>query len=133
LSSVGKTPGLSFARLGGFAAALGAPFHDKRREHHVALGVAQHCGRDPVDAPEVEAADKRLVCKREVPAVTLLKLTDVAALPWHDQPERVFDGIPQRDREQPSWRLRQLGWIWQRTCFRSTASTPKERSSCEGS
>ncbi|PTN04154.1 hypothetical protein C8N32_101353 [Rhodovulum imhoffii] len=29
--------------------------------------------------------------KREVPAVTLLKLTDVAALPWHEQPERVFD------------------------------------------
>ncbi len=34
---------------------------------------------------------KRLVYKREVPAVTLLKLTDVAALPWHEQPERVFD------------------------------------------
>jgi hypothetical protein len=34
---------------------------------------------------------KRLVNKREVPAVTLLKLTDVAALPWHEQPERVFD------------------------------------------
>jgi hypothetical protein len=32
-----------------------------------------------------------LVYKREVPAVTLLKLTDVAALPWHEQPERVFD------------------------------------------
>ena len=31
------------------------------------------------------------VYKREVPAVTLLKLTDVAALPWHDQLERVFD------------------------------------------
>ncbi len=27
----------------------------------------------------------------EVPAVTLLKLTDVAALPWHEQTERVFD------------------------------------------
>jgi transposase len=25
-----------------------------------------------------------------LPAVTLLKLTDVAALPWHEQPERVF-------------------------------------------
>lgn len=34
---------------------------------------------------------KRLVYKREVPAVILLKLTDVAALPWHEQPERVFD------------------------------------------
>ncbi len=34
---------------------------------------------------------KRLVYKREVPAVTLLKLTDVAALPWYEQPERVFD------------------------------------------
>jgi len=34
---------------------------------------------------------KRLVYKREVPAVTLLKLTDVAALPWHEQPKRVFD------------------------------------------
>lgn len=33
----------------------------------------------------------RLVYKREVPAATLLKLTDVAALPWHEQPERVFD------------------------------------------
>ena len=27
----------------------------------------------------------------EVPAVTLLKLTDVVALPWREQPERVFD------------------------------------------
>jgi hypothetical protein len=34
---------------------------------------------------------KRLVYKREVPAVALLKLTDVAALPWREQPERVFD------------------------------------------
>jgi hypothetical protein len=34
---------------------------------------------------------KRLVFRRDVPAVTLLKLTDVAALPWHEQPERVFD------------------------------------------
>jgi len=34
---------------------------------------------------------KRLVYKREVPTVTLLKLTDITALPWHEQPERVFD------------------------------------------
>jgi hypothetical protein len=34
---------------------------------------------------------KRLVYKHEVPAVTLLKPTDVAAKPWHQQPERVFD------------------------------------------
>lgn len=34
---------------------------------------------------------KRLVYKREVPAATLLNLTDVTALPWHEQPERVFD------------------------------------------
>lgn len=34
---------------------------------------------------------KRLVYKRDVPAVTLLKLTDVAALPWHEQPGQVFD------------------------------------------
>jgi hypothetical protein len=34
---------------------------------------------------------KRLVDKREVPAVTLLQLTDIAALPWHEQPERLFD------------------------------------------
>ena len=39
-------------------------------------------------APEVL---KRLTCGREASAVTLLKLTDVAALPWHEQPERVFD------------------------------------------
>ncbi len=34
---------------------------------------------------------KRLVYKREVPAVTLLKLTDVAALRWDEQPGRAFD------------------------------------------
>ena len=39
-------------------------------------------------APEVL---KRLTCGRDASAVTLLKLTDVAALPWHEQPERVFD------------------------------------------
>ncbi len=27
----------------------------------------------------------------ETPANPTLKLTDVAALPWHEQPERVFD------------------------------------------
>ena len=41
---------------------------------------------------------KRLVHKREVPSVTLLKLTDVAALPWHEQPERVFDGASVKAR-----------------------------------
>jgi len=39
-------------------------------------------------APEVL---KRLVYRREVPAVTLLQLTDVAALPWDEQAGRVFD------------------------------------------
>lgn len=39
-------------------------------------------------APEVL---KRLAYKREVPAVTLLQLTDMASLPWHEQTERVFD------------------------------------------
>lgn len=39
-------------------------------------------------APEVL---KRLTCGRDASAVTLLKLTDIAALPWHEQPERVFD------------------------------------------
>ena len=34
---------------------------------------------------------KRLVFRREVPAVTLLQLTDVAALPWDEQPGQVFD------------------------------------------
>lgn len=34
---------------------------------------------------------KRLVYQREVPAVTLLQLTDVAALPWDEQAGRVFD------------------------------------------
>nr|CAD6610109.1 hypothetical protein RKHAN_02270 [Rhizobium sp. Khangiran2] len=28
---------------------------------------------------------------RLLPTATLLKLINVAALPWHDQPERVFD------------------------------------------
>jgi hypothetical protein len=28
---------------------------------------------------------------RDVPAGTLLKLTDVAVQPWHGQPEREFD------------------------------------------
>lgn len=30
--------------------------------------------------------------------MTLLKLTDVAALPWDEQPERVFDGAPAKAR-----------------------------------
>ncbi|MER2507609.1 MAG: hypothetical protein ABTQ27_02490 [Amaricoccus sp.] len=33
-----------------------------------------------------------MVYKREASALTLTKLTDVAALPWGEQPERVFDG-----------------------------------------
>jgi len=36
-----------------------------------------------------KSADSGL--SHKLPAVTLLKLTDVAALPWHEQPERVFD------------------------------------------
>ncbi len=40
-------------------------------------------------APEVL---KRLVYKREATAVTELKLSDCAALPWHEQADVVFDG-----------------------------------------
>ena len=38
-------------------------------------------------APEVL---KRLVYKREVTAVTLMEITECAALPWRDQTEVVF-------------------------------------------
>ena len=34
---------------------------------------------------------KRLACRRDVPSVTLLELTAIAALPWDEQPGRVFD------------------------------------------
>lgn len=43
-------------------------------------------------APEVL---KRLVYKREVTAVTLMAITECAALPWGDQAEVVFDGAEQ--------------------------------------
>ncbi|MWB77047.1 hypothetical protein GLS40_03290 [Pseudooceanicola sp. 216_PA32_1] len=57
-----------------------------------AVGLAErHVSRQPRLTYFAPGVLKRLVYKREVPAVTLLKLTDVAALPWHEQPERVFD------------------------------------------
>jgi len=57
-----------------------------------AVGLAErHVSRQLRLAYLAPGVLKRLVYKREVPAVTLLKLTDVAALPLHDQPERVFD------------------------------------------
>ena len=57
-----------------------------------AVGLAErHVSRQLRLAYLAPGVLKRLVYKREVPAVTLLKLTDVAALPWHEQPERVFD------------------------------------------
>lgn len=57
-----------------------------------AVGLAErHVSRQLRLAYLAPGVLKRLVCKREVPTVTLLKLTDVAALPWDDQPERVFD------------------------------------------
>ena len=56
------------------------------------MGLAErHVSRQLRLAYLAPGVFKRLVYKREVPAVTLLKLTDVAALPWHEQPERVFD------------------------------------------
>ena len=57
-----------------------------------AVGLAErHVSRQLRLAYLAPGVLKRLVYKREVPAVTLLKLTDVAALPWHEQTERVFD------------------------------------------
>ena len=57
-----------------------------------AVGLAErHVSRQLRLAYLARGVLKRLVYKREVPAVTLLKLTDAAALPWHEQPERVFD------------------------------------------
>ena len=57
-----------------------------------AVGLAErHVSRQLRLAYLAPGVLKRLVYKREVPAVTLLKLTDVAALPWHEQPKRVFD------------------------------------------
>ena len=57
-----------------------------------AVGLAErHVSRQLRLAYLAPGVLKRLVYKREVSAVTLLKLTDVAALPWHEQPERVFD------------------------------------------
>ncbi len=57
-----------------------------------AVGLAErHVSRQLRLAYLAPGVLKRLVYKREVPAVTLLKLTDVAALPWHEQPGQVFD------------------------------------------
>ena len=57
-----------------------------------AVGLAErHVSRQLRLAYLAPGVLKRLVYKREVPAVTLLKLTDVASLPWHEQPGQVFD------------------------------------------
>jgi hypothetical protein len=57
-----------------------------------AVGLAErHVSRQLRLAYLAPGVLKRLVYKREVPAVTLLKLTDVAALPWHEQSGQVFD------------------------------------------
>jgi hypothetical protein len=62
------------------------------RKHHSHRGFAlRHVSRQLRLAYLAPGVLKRLVYKREVPAVTLLKLTDIAALPWHEQPEWVFD------------------------------------------
>jgi hypothetical protein len=57
-----------------------------------AVGLAErHVSRQLRLAYLAPGVLKRLVYKREVPAVTLLKLTEVAALPWHEQPGQAFD------------------------------------------
>lgn len=57
-----------------------------------AVGLAErHVSRQLRHAYLAPGVLKRLVYKREVPAVTLLKLTDVASLPWREQPGQVFD------------------------------------------
>lgn len=57
-----------------------------------AVGLAdRHVSRQLRLAYLVPEVLKRLVYKREVPAMSLLRLTDVAALPWDEQPEQVFD------------------------------------------
>ena len=57
-----------------------------------AVGLAErHVSRQMRLAYLAPGVLKPLVYKREVPAVTQLKLTDVAALPWQEQQERVFD------------------------------------------
>lgn len=57
-----------------------------------AVGLAErHVSRQLRIAYLAPDVLKRLAYKREVPAVTLLQLTDMASLPWHEQTERVFD------------------------------------------
>lgn len=64
---------------------------DSLKRHPDLGGSERHVSRQLRLAYLAPGVLKRLVYKREVPAVTLLKLTDVAALPWHEQPEGVFD------------------------------------------
>ncbi len=63
----------------------------------IAVGLAErHVSRQlrlAYLAPEVL---KRLVYGRERPAVTVLDLSDCAALPWAEQAREVFEGNGQR-------------------------------------
>ena len=96
-AAVHRVPGV----LNLLHAAIHRAFDDRRMEAGEfntvtdlakAVGLAErHVSRQLRLAYLAPGVLKRLVYKREVPAVTLLKLTDVAALPWHEQPERVFD------------------------------------------
>ena len=76
----------------GLAAAHGGGEFNTVTDLAKAVGLAErHVSRQLRLAYLAPGILKRLVYKREVPAVTLLKLTDFAALPWHEQPGQVFD------------------------------------------
>lgn len=63
------------------------------RDLAVAVGLAErHVSRQLRLAYLAPAVLKRLVYKHETPAVTLLELSDIAALPWGEQVGKVFTG-----------------------------------------
>lgn len=63
------------------------------RDLAVAVGLAErHVSRQLRLAYLAPSVLKRLVYKHETPAVTLLELSDIAALPWGEQVGKVFTG-----------------------------------------
>lgn len=67
------------------------------RDLAIAVGLAErHVSRQLRLAYLAPDVLKRLVYKRQNPAVTLLELSDCAALPWAEQVETVFGDHAQR-------------------------------------
>jgi hypothetical protein len=85
-------PGPRFEVHGPRSLELGTRVRDLAITVNVAERHVSRQLRSAYLAPEVL---KRLVYKREVTAVTLMAITECAALPWGDQAEVVFDGAEQ--------------------------------------